>query len=397
VGSVKNSKTGFDGSRDTRVILVSPVYIPDHPTTESWANVIELWRNIGQQLPREGATDVCFREVFPLKNGGERFTESFRSVMQSAGLNLNTFPFFTGGADRFITDYPLTGTPAMNAIFLGARGIYNSSGDSYQEPMELINAEYSWNARSVSSTSVPRTFDDAERMIRDYAYHTNGPSEIFGADGVYDRAVEQLYGPKASVPMKKYYLESASLPRVEGATSARRPMNYLPLTWDRMFASSSYWRQLVQDSKTWNGGVDDESFANAVERSKLAPVELHRRLAHRWRTASELNRKASAYLQQALAAQPLPQSVEDLEFQRTLRGVYQPLIDSLALFHDAWTARLAGKAAPSQSTALRLATNARDMVQKAFPEPIDPVGGEVGALRNLSVKLVEAIETFEKK
>ena len=77
--------------------------------------------------------------------------------MRSAGSTLNIFLFFAGGADRFITDYPLTGAPAMNALFAGARSMYNASGDFYQEPMELINAEYSWNIRSTGFFKIPVT------------------------------------------------------------------------------------------------------------------------------------------------------------------------------------------------------------------------------------------------
>ena len=398
VSSVRNPETGFDASRDTQVILVSPVYIPDGPTSKAWSQVLELWRNIGLQLPSSKTIDVCFREVYPLRNGGERFTESFRRLMQESGLNLNTFLFFTGGADRFITDYPLTGTPAMNALFLGARGIYNSSGDSYQEPMELINADYSWNARAVGSSSVPRTYDESQKMLRAFAYEVEQPQQIFAPGGVFQTATEHLYGSDAAVPMMKYYRESALLPeQTPDHQATGRPMTFLPLTWDRAFAASSHWRQLIQDSKTWSGGIDDESYGAAIDRMKMPLPELHRRLARRWKIASDLNRKGSAYLKQALASKPRHESVEDLEFLQTLREIYQPLMDSLELYHTALYSKLSGKPAESQRSAQMLAERARDMAAKAFPNPIDPVGGEVGALRKLSAQLVESIRDFESK
>lgn len=397
VSSVRNPGTGFDGSRDTRVILVSPVYVPGEPRSESWANVLQLWRNIGLQLPNTETIDVCFREVYPLKAGGERFTAMFQEMMQNAGLRLNTFLFFAGGADRFVTDYPLTGMPAMNGLFLGSRGIYNASGDAYQEPMELINADYSWNVRTTSRSQVPRTFDEARNNLRRFAYHMNEPVEIFGAGGVLDNALEHLYGAKSAAAMKKYYLEAADLPETAPVMENTRPMTYLPLTWDRMFAASSHWRQLIQDSKTWRGGVENEPFAAAVARAKLEQPEMHRRLARRWRMASDLNRRGSAYLQQALRAGALPESVDDLEFLMTLRRVYQPLMDSLALFHQAWYGRLIGKAVPPQPEALQLARKAQEMAEQAFPHPIDPVGGEVGTLRQLTAKLVISLREFERR
>jgi hypothetical protein len=35
------------------------------------------------------------------------------------------------------------------------------------------------------------------------------------------------------------------------------------------------------------------------------------------------------------------------------------------------------------------------MAEQAFPEPIDPVAGEVGTLRQLTTKLVDSIQDFE--
>jgi hypothetical protein len=354
-----------------------------------------LWRNIGLQLPNTGMIDVCFREVYPLKHGGERFTALFQDVMRKAGLRLNTFLFFAGGADRFITDHPLTGMPAMNALFLGSRGIYNSSGDAYQEPMELINADFSWNARTTGSSHVPQTFDDARASLRRFAYQMNEPAEIFGTNGAFDRSLQHLYGPASAAAMKKYYLESEDLPETAAQIADSRPMTYLPLTWDRMFAASSHWRQLIQDSRTWHGNIDSEPIAAAVLRAKLSQPELHHRLARRWRIASELNRRGSADLQQALAAGPSKESLQDLEFLRTLRGVYQPLMDSLSLFHEAWYLRLTGRRAAASQEALRLARRAKEMAEQAFPKPIDPVAGEVGTLRQLTTKLVDSIRDFE--
>ena len=89
--------------------------------------------------------------------------------------------------------------------------------------------------------------------------------------------------------------------------------------------------------------------------------------------------------------------MDDLVFLRTLRDVYQPLMDALALYHDALQSRLSGKPAKSQRATLALAERAKKMARKAFPEPIDPVGGEVGALRKLSAKLVDAIGEFENQ
>ena len=148
INSVKNSDSGYDAARDCQIILISPVYHPDSPASDDWVNTLELWRNIGQKLPAAQNVQIGFRETFPQKFGGTRWTEEFNAVMRAAGLSHGIFLYFAGGADDWVTDYPLTGVPAMNEVFRGARTIYNETGDFYREPMQLVAAEYSWNRRS---------------------------------------------------------------------------------------------------------------------------------------------------------------------------------------------------------------------------------------------------------
>ena len=81
--------------------------------------------------------------------------------MKEAGLKLGLFLFFAGGADDWLSDYPLSGVPAMNALFRGARTIYNFTGDFHREPMEILSAEYSWNSRSAGFFTDPLRYDEA--------------------------------------------------------------------------------------------------------------------------------------------------------------------------------------------------------------------------------------------
>jgi hypothetical protein len=386
INGVRND-AGYSAVRDCQILLVSPVYIPDRPESADWANTMELWRNIGKQLPPSENTQVCFREVWPLRHGGERFTERFAAMTQSAGLNLNTFLFYAGGADRFVSDYPLSGAPAMNALFLGARGIYNATGDFYQEPMELIAAEFSWNARA-PGFRIPVNYTEAQSLLRSYAYMPDEPRELFASGGLYERVCEHLYGPKAGPLMARYYRLSAELPE-NGASLPKegRPMTNVPLTWDRVYAAPSHWRHLIQDSHTWGEQIVDETFAAAVERMKLGRPELHKRLARRWRIASDLNRRGAALIGEALSANPLATAREDLEFLKRLLTVYQPVCEALAEYHLV----LEGAGSGQITKAYELADRARQMALREFPEPIDPVGGEVGALRSLSTKLVSEI------
>jgi hypothetical protein len=176
-------------------------------------------------------------------------------------------------------------------------------------------------------------------------------------------------------------------------------MTYVPLTWDRAYAAPSHWRRLIQDSMTWGASIDDELYIAALQRMGLERVELHRRMSRRWSLMSGLNRDALVLLDSAIQAGPRPKSLDDLRFLKTLLTVYQPLFDSLAAFHDAWHARLSGRAPDRQGVdaALRLASRARQLAEREFPRPIDPVGGEIGALLRLSKQLEQSIEARRKE
>ena len=395
INKVKNPTTGYDAARDCQIILVSPVYVPSGPTSKDWSDALELWRNIGLQLPKSHNIQVCFREVWPLREGGERWTERFASTMKSAGLDLNTFLFYAGGADRFVTDYPTSGAPVMNALFLGARGIYDATGDFYQEPMELMAAEYSWNARPGFDV-VPSKYDEARSLLRQYAFEDGQPKQIFAPGALYDQICEHLYGKSAGPIMAGYYRLAVDLPEHPPASFGYRAQTYLPLTWDRMYAGPSHWRHLVQDSHSWGPEIVDETYAAAVKRMDLSRSEVHRRLARRWQLMIDLNRKAAAAVQAALAARPIESSVDDLRFLSSILAAYDPLIKALAAYHQAMYQKFTpGQGTPDFQPAARLAAQAEKQARERFPQPIDPAGGEIGSLRKFSTRLVEAIAKMQ--
>lgn len=394
VNSVNNPATGYKASRDCQIILISPVYLPDAPDPADWSETLELWRNIALELPRSGNVQFGFREVLPQKQGGEKWTEVFQQVMKKEGSPAGMFLFFAGGADGFRSDFPLTGTPALNAMFTGATTLYNASGDSYQEPMEVINAEYTWNVRSRGHFRDPRRYSEAEELLYRYIYEEDQPTEIFGAGGIYETACELLYGPSAGKVMKDYYRESYWIPEVEKApvqvSDPKAYRGYVPNVWNRAYAASPHWRHLQLDSESWKCEVNIKSEPSRAEH--------HRRRARRWRILSELNSKGARYITRALGANPKPDSVEDLQFLLKRFAVYTPLLKALATYHEGLALQCSDPVKASGAKdlfeqALTTAQEAERMAARSFPQPVDPIGSEVGAIRTYSQKLVAAIQT----
>jgi hypothetical protein len=200
--------------------------------------------------------------------------------------------------------------------------------------------------------------------------------------------------------MAEYYLtymDIADGPEIEGRGNGGSS-SYLPMTWNRAYAAPTHWRHLALDAKTWGKEISNEAYAQGVERLKITREELHRRLARRWGIAAEMNRKGATFVQRALAAEPRPESVDDLRFLQTSFRVYQPLMESLEQFHSALRQHFGGKAdAQSRAAlhkALAKAKEAQRLADESFPKPVDPLGGEVGALRTSARRLVESVEMW---
>ena len=398
VQSVKNPATGYDASRDCEIILVSPVYEPDSPSSDDWSNVLDLWKNIALQLPRADNLQVCFREVFPQEYGGETWIAAFNSVMASAGVNLGAYMFFLGGADNYATSRNLSGAPAMDAEFFGARSIFNMSGHFFNEPQAAINAEYAWNTHSTGLARKPGKHHEIVELYHRYMFEPGQPSEVFGAGGIYELACKLLYGLRAASIMASYFEEKAWVPD-GGSDYESEKTTYLPMAFNSAVATPVHWRDLALDSKTWGTTISNETYAEEVKSLQISPKELHRRLARRWNTLAELNAKGMRYVDEALRSDARPGSIEDLRFLMTMFQVHQPLIESLVDFHTGMEKYLSSpadtaKARESFRRALVQATRAQEAAEKAFPNPIDPSGGEVGIIRTHSPRLVEAIKVM---
>jgi hypothetical protein len=406
VNSVKNPADGYDAARDCLIILVSPVYHADSRLSEDWSKVLELWKNIGLQLPPAKNVQVCFREIFPEEYGGETWMNAFNSVMRNAGLHLGTYLYFLGGADNYSTDNPLSAAPAMNALFRGATGMYNFSGDFYEEPMELINAEYCWNMCSTGFFRNPTRYSETVRLWRQFMSEEGEPPELFGAGGIYEAACNLLYGPQAGPIMASYYRESAAVPNTQAESTEHRStpesirttaFSYLPMVWDRVYAIPRHWRDLALDAQTWSAEITNERYVEQMARQKLTPEEVHHRLVRRWTVLGELNGRGARDVDEALQDAPRPSSIEDLQFLKNCFAVDQPLMEALADFHRGMEKYLASPQGNPDATqdfqkALAEATRAHDLAMKSFGPPIDPAGGETGAIQSYSGRLTEAIQ-----
>jgi hypothetical protein len=228
-------------------------------------------------------------------------------------------------------------------------------------------------------------------------FQRDEPRELLAPGGLFRIACERLYGAKAGEIMASYYSTSTEIPDIAEPAERGSQYWYLPMTFNRAYPTPSHWRHLALDAKTWGTEIVNEAYSRSIKNLNIGRGELHRRLARRWGIVAALNLEGAALIDRALAAEPLPDAVDDLRFLQTSFRVYQPLTESLARFHaalerhfDAGDPQWKSGLAP----ALAKAKEARALADRSFPQPIDPVGAEVGALRKHARNLVQALEMW---
>jgi hypothetical protein len=373
VNGVRSDDGGYVALRDCRIILVSPVYMPSSPSSEHWSRALELWQNIATRLPRAANVMACFRETFPQEHGAGKWTDAFHAALRRVGAGLGLYMFLCGGADHYLNDYPLVASAAMNVHFLGARAVYNFSGDAYQEPQQLLNAEYDWNATSRGFFRDARTHSEGRRVWHELAQQTTSPEEIFGDRGFLARACRRLYGPAAAAPMIRYYRESRSLPGDWG-----KERGSLPSKDERLYALPVLARRLSREAGTWKPGQP----------------ELHRKLKEYWDLSLDVARSGERLLKEALEAPPSASSREDLEFLLKSTRVAIPLCEALSALHDA----LADpeRAKELLERAQEAADQASRLAAESFPDVIDPAGAEIGVQKTRIAALRIAVRGLQK-
>lgn len=404
VNSVRNSESGYDASRDCVIILTSPVYMPSSPSSNDWERALRLWQNVAVALPPAENLACCFRETFP-QPGGARWADAFNQAMADVDARLGLWVYFAGGADHWLNDYPLVATPAMNVMFQGAAGIYSACGDGYQEPQQLLNAEYAWNCRSDGFRVEERNWDDANRTWQQLAMADLKPAAIFGDGGWLDRICRRLYGPAAGPLMREHVTrwdplappeQAQSVAAFDAVAGASESKPYLPMAYAKVFGVPVHWRRLALDSKTWGRQIANEVYARKFEACEISRAQLHARLGRQWELIHARCAASLKLVEQALGADLPAATRDDLMFLRLGLEVSLPLSRSLGRFHSARQSHFEPSADRAAciidlDQADRLAGQAAELADRYFPVVTDPCGAEVGAVKTALAKLRGAI------
>ena len=392
IQGVKNPGTGYNASRDCTVILVSPVYNADSRSKQDWENVLLLWRNIGGNLPKSENVQICFREVFPLQGTTRKWVPDFNRTMSEAKLPFRIFMFFAGGGNYYLNDYPGVASPALNRSFIGSETIYNGSSGHNEEPVQLINAEYSWNTRSNGFFQDPITYEESVRLWKTYSHNDARPDEIFNPDGVLDRVCEVLYGRRAGRHVAKIYTTFALADKKETP----------PGMWTKLYPMAVLWRNLALDSSGWSRELDAPRTKAFLQKNDMSSTDYHRNMTTRWTKWERVTNHGIRYLDAALLEPDLkPGSRVDLEYLRRTMSVGAKFSELLASLHVFLISHDKEKEILKKSLNKKKAELEAHIYESFRTRVIDPSGGDIGSwlstLKKIDTLLNQASATLLRK
>ena len=401
IRSVKNADSGYDAARDCTVLFVSPGYNPFPTQPTDWENHLIFWSNVVSLLPDDENFEIGFREIFPQQGTGVRWLDAYRQRLGSQGLNTRTFLFFLGGADLYSRDsfnYPFAGTAAMNGIFKGAETIYNFSGAVFQEPLQLFNAEYSWNVNAPGHV-IPSRYEETKSTWKALMNNRDLAPEITGPTGFLAEAFRQLYGDDAGAKMHRIFNFYRTQRRVEVpeglgrtimATHYDRTVDQVygseidllvPVAAERLYPLSILWRILDMDKVS--GGP--ELSARTKELMALVgidSVEWQKRWAELWQAYDEVNTEAVALASEVLQTSDLRADARpDVEYLRKCLHVGRGFARVLNRYHEALAASLEKRGRDVVDPLVAQANNELEalasLLNREFTfDTVDPLGGD---------------------
>jgi hypothetical protein len=214
---------------------------------------------------------ITLREQFYNHSNNKKrcleFSDRISSSARPHGLAIANFY----GADGAYNDSPFLPAPALNSIFEGAEIIMNNSGHAFQEPLQLLNAEFCWNSGNNQLADAPFPKDSKSFTERLSAYKElkSRPVQIFKNNGFLERACKSLYGKAGG--------HIADIFRLTGKNN-EHPVPYI---WNFMFETSPFQKKTL----SWGSGLNEENLSAYI---------------FRFREIIKLNRKSVIILKTAL-------------------------------------------------------------------------------------------------
>jgi len=396
VNTVRNPKSGYDAARDCLLMMVSPAYTRLDEADKEWRKECGYFA-LMSRLCTERNIVFGLREQFcNAKDVSPRF-QQLREAMDAKG-NGHRFAniYFYGGAG-FMSNYPFLATPVQNRYFDGANIIITGNGDAYQEPQQLLHAEYCWNPHGSAFHVEPmaKTKKAWKKRYLDLCSTRSTIKGITGKGGFLDVACDKLFGLEAGPRVAAIY-------RMQGRHSLKGlfPEGFQQADYDRPPVYLPLYNKLSPPGIFTTVGIVWQADFGADAAAKV------RILARAYREMVALNRRAQTLAQRAAADCGETETTDDLNWLAGTLGFGALIVDAGARYLDLFVPaqRLAAKGKGSRADILRrirnelkrLDTLERQLATRAPGPAVDPKGGDLAAGVNAVAGLRNGLQTMRE-
>ena len=307
ITSVKDPASGYDASRDCIVVMPSPNYSNCREGDDEWAYHTEYFHVLSGCL-RNHNIQPMLREQFIGHDTHKRIPEIRTAIGDKQRLSIVLF----SSGDGFYNSLPFTADPSCAKYFRGVDTVVTGFGNAFQEPRQVMAAEYLWNP---IGTRFPVEYPEEsfEAFMAFYRKLSHGlllPDSVFGTDGLLPLICRKLYGDEAGAVLEPFLRPQ---PVNEGQTTfAIAPMapacnRMLPGTRFSLyhrFGNRIHWHgeltdELIERTREWT--VIMEQIVQKSEHAEIAykeaadkchstlPLQPEMRAAHLKRMAATFN------------------------------------------------------------------------------------------------------------
>lgn len=203
--SAVETANGYVPSRDLITIFTSPVYTTVHDAPDVWEAEVEYFATLSRLIGRIAGVQFGFREQFLQPSGAKRIAQ-LRKALDEVGNGHGIHIISFIGGDNFTSYDPVNTSGAMAHLFEGAASVCLSNGGVFEEPVQLLNAEWLWSGAEAEYIERPRTPEDIDRLLSALRYGHHRPVEVFAEGSLLQRACRRLWGAEAGEHMYRCYL-----------------------------------------------------------------------------------------------------------------------------------------------------------------------------------------------
>ena len=375
INQIANPQSGYRADRDCLLFMISPNYSSYDATDEEWQAHCDYFEALACEL-RNPNIVLGLREQFSnIDKPGGRYAQLRRQLDRTApGTAFGGFCFMGGGG--YYNNLPYIASPVLTSRFEGADAIVHANGNGFQEPQQLLNAEYSWNPCG-SAFHVEGEQDSHQAFLSRYGDLVSGrarPAALFAPGGFLDQACLRLYGATSGPKLAAIHRLSGTKDMKRLGRCFHRASVLLPL-WNTLMPTSRF-STFRREGVDWRPELSDPTW------------EALHLLRDACREMCDLNRRAAHLAASAVEGAPTPEIGCDIAWFESELRIGARLAACVALhldvFEDAHRIALSGNQGKRQvlKTIARLRqrlTRLRRAMRDAAPGPaIDYQGGDIG-------------------